>query len=102
LHFSLTHINSTFLQKASLKVNISIRFQYYKEQDSLVNLYNEDEKRLLDTSDAEAARQEQDQEYKRKLKWDDRLAKLVLVMNLLILGGNLTASILSGSYAVIR
>lgn len=50
----------------------------------------------------EAARQIESDEYLEKLKWDDWLSKIVLVMNLIILGGNLTASILSGSYSVIR
>ncbi|KAI6175819.1 Cation diffusion facilitator family transporter [Aphelenchoides bicaudatus] len=75
--------------------------KFYAQQDSLVNLYKEDEKMLLDTQDAEAAREAENKAYARKLKIDDYLAKIVLVMNLVILAGNLTASILSGSYAVI-
>lgn len=74
--------------------------KFYEKQDGLVELYKEDEKLLLN-DDVEASRQTANQEYSDKLTWDDRLAKIVLVMNLLILGGNLTAAILSRSYSVI-
>ncbi|KAI6181162.1 Metal tolerance protein 4 [Aphelenchoides besseyi] len=58
-------------------------------------------KSFLEGNDVEASRLENDREYARKLKWDRRLAVIVFVINLLILAGNLTASILSGSYSVI-
>ncbi|KAI6212019.1 Metal tolerance protein 4 [Aphelenchoides besseyi] len=74
--------------------------KFYASQERLIQLYEEDEK-LLEGNDVEASRLENDREYARKLKWDRRLAVIVFVINLLILAGNLTASILSGSYSVI-
>jgi hypothetical protein len=74
--------------------------KFYEEQDRLVAFFKEDEK-LLGGKDVEAAREQTSLDYSTKLKWDSRLASIVFVMNLLILGGNLTASILSGSYSII-
>ena len=38
---------------------------------------------------------------KSQLDWDRHLATIVFIVNLFVFGGNLTASILSGSYSVI-
>lgn len=76
--------------------------KFYENQDNLISQYKDDEKILLDNDeDFEAARKGESDESARKLNWDGYLATIILIMNLLILGGNLAASILSGSYSVI-
>ncbi|CAD5221581.1 unnamed protein product [Bursaphelenchus okinawaensis] len=73
---------------------------FYERQDRLNQLFKEDVENLR-PDNAERRCEEAHAEYSRNLVWDRRFASVIFVMNLLILGGNLTAAFLSGSYSVI-
>jgi divalent metal cation (Fe/Co/Zn/Cd) transporter len=64
-------------------------------------LYEEDASLLRRLNAAEIMQQAKENK-KEQLVWDRRFASIVFFVNLLIFAGNLTASILSGSYSVIR
>uniref|UniRef100_A0A1I7SB84 ZT_dimer domain-containing protein n=1 Tax=Bursaphelenchus xylophilus TaxID=6326 RepID=A0A1I7SB84_BURXY len=81
---------------------ISFHFseEFYERQDRLSQLVEEDIKNLH-PDNAERRCEEAHEEYSNNLVWDRRFASAIFVMNLLILGGNLAAAFLSGSYSVI-
>lgn len=65
-----------------------------------MELYDEDAKFLSRTDAEEVIRQTRENK-KEQLVWDRRFATIVFFINIFIFCGNLTASILSGSYSVI-
>uniref|UniRef100_A0A914DRM1 Cation efflux protein cytoplasmic domain-containing protein n=1 Tax=Acrobeloides nanus TaxID=290746 RepID=A0A914DRM1_9BILA len=74
--------------------------QFYEDQDRLMQLYEHDEE-ALHGENLEKIKEECDAREKRRLRIDRILASLTFSLNIGLLFGNLFASLLSGSYAVI-
>jgi hypothetical protein len=77
--------------------------QYYEYQDRLEEFYRRDEERLchLDFDHRTHQKVREDEAEKRQRR-DRRLARIVFVLNVILLVANLWASMLSRSYSVIR
>ncbi|KAI6175771.1 Metal tolerance protein 4 [Aphelenchoides bicaudatus] len=74
--------------------------EFYDNQDHLIELYKQDAE-TLSKQDAKDIIKQVREDKKEQLVWDRRFASVVVVINILIFVGNLTASILSGSYSII-
>ncbi|KAI6236413.1 Cation diffusion facilitator family transporter [Aphelenchoides besseyi] len=72
------------------------------QQDRLIALYDEDTKHLdhIDTNPHDFFQQAREAK-EDSLRWDQRYARIIFFINILIFGGNLASAVLSGSYSVI-
>ncbi|KAI6174486.1 Cation efflux family protein [Aphelenchoides bicaudatus] len=74
--------------------------RFYEEQEELLDLYERDAQMLRHVDTQELIRQGQ-LERKEQLRGDRHFATIVFVSNIVIFSGNLTASVLSGSFSII-
>ncbi|KAI6171094.1 Cation diffusion facilitator family transporter [Aphelenchoides bicaudatus] len=77
--------------------------EYYNQQKRLLKMYQDDAE-LLNSRDVGEIKQlaEQGREDKKdQMEWDRHFATIVLFVNVTVFLGNLTASILSGSYSIV-
>ncbi|KAI6214142.1 Metal tolerance protein 4 [Aphelenchoides besseyi] len=84
------------------RIQIDQRCGYFEQQDRLIALYDEDTKHLdhIDTNPHDFFQQAREAK-EDSLRWDQRYARIIFFINILIFGGNLASAVLSGSYSVI-